>query len=253
METLSEKEKKELQEVFPLPLKKGDIFPKGMVIRSCNVLSGIVEMEIETTGGFQSYQIKCPVCGRDDLTIRGRASKWISDLPYLGRAIREKLYVSEYRCNTCQRPSFAVSEIPGFLESRCQMTQRLKDFTVLLEACTSAEAAARILQYLDTEISGDTVKRIVDDYKMRNDPVWVLGKEEFGEIRESRCSDASVEFYGDSLGYYMEPEVLSMDAQIRLDAMKKVFLIVFVEKRPVSEMEKEDWWKARGLPAFRWK
>ncbi len=253
METLSEKEKKELQEVFPLPLKKGDIFPKGMVIRSCNVLPGIVEMEIETTGGFQSYQIKCPVCGRDDLTIRGRASKWISDLPYLGRAIREKLYVPEYRCNTCQRPSFAVSEIPGFLESRCQMTQRLKDFTVLLEACTSAEAAARILQYLDTEISGDTVKRIVDDYKMRNDPVWVLGKEEFGEIRESRCSDASVEFYGDSLGYYMEPEVLSMDAQIRLDAMKKVFLIVFVEKRPVPEMEKEDWWKARGLPAFRWK
>ena len=133
------------------------------------------------------------------------------------------------------------------------MTQRLKDFTVLLEACTSAEAAARILQYLDTEISGDTVKRIVDDYKMRNDPVWVLGKEEFGEIRESRCSDASVEFYGDSLGYYMEPEVLSMGAQIRLDAMKKVFLIVFVEKRPVPEMEKEDWWKARGLPAFRWK
>ena len=237
METLSEKEKKELQEVFPLPLKKGDIFLKGMVIRSCNVLPGIVEMEIETTGGFQSYQIKCPVCGRDDLTIRGRASKWISDLPYLGRAIREKLYVPEYRCNTCQRPSFAVSEIPGFLESRCQMTQRLKDFTVLLEACTSAEAAARILQYLDTEISGDTVKRIVDDYKMRNDPVWVLGKEEFGEIRESRCSDASVEFYGDSLGYYMEPEVLSMDAQIRLDAMKKVFLIVFVEKRPVPEME----------------
>lgn len=217
------------------------------------MLPGIVEMEIETTGGFQSYQIKCPVCGRDDLTIRGRASKWISDLPYLGRAIREKLYVPEYRCNTCQRPSFAVSEIPGFLESRCQMTQRLKDFTVLLEACTSAEAAARILQYLDTEISGDTVKRIVDDYKMRNDPVWVLGKEEFGEIRESRCSDASVEFYGDSLGYYMEPEVLSMDAQIRLDAMKKVFLIVFVEKRPVPEMEKEDWWKARGLPAFRWK
>ena len=253
METLSEKEKKELQEVFPLPLKKGDIFPKGMVIRSCNVLPGIVEMEIETTGGFQSYQIKCPVCGRDDLTIRGRASKWISDLPYLGRAIREKLYVPEYRCNTCQRPSFAVSEVSGFLESRCQMTQRLKDFTVLLEACTSAEAAARILQYLDTEISGDTVKRIVDDYKMRNDPVWVLGKEEFGEIRESRCSDASVEFYGDSLGYYMEPEVLSMDAQIRLDAMKKVFLIVFVEKRPVPEMEKEDWWKARGLPAFRWK
>ena len=236
-----------------MPLKKGDIFPKGMVIRSCNVLPGIVEMEIETTGGFQSYQIKCPVCGRDDLTIRGRASKWISDLPYLGRAIREKLYVPEYRCNTCQRPSFAVSEIPGFLESRCQMTQRLKDFTVLLEACTSAEAAARILQYLDTEISGDTVKRIVDDYKMRNDPVWVLGKEEFGEIRESRCSDASVEFYGDSLSYYMEPEVLSMDAQIRLDAMKKVFLIVFVEKRPVPEMEKEDWWKARGLPAFRWK
>ena len=217
------------------------------------MLPGIVEMEIETTGGFQSYQIKCPVCGRDDLTIRGRASKWISDLPYLGRAIREKLYVPEYRCNTCQRPSFAVSEIPGFLESRCQMTQRLKDFTVLLEACTSAEAAARILQYLDTEISGDTVKRIVDDYKMRNDPVWVLGKEEFGEIRESRCSDASVEFYGDSLSYYMEPEVLSMDAQIRLDAMKKVFLIVFVEKRPVPEMEKEDWWKARGLPAFRWK
>ena len=253
METLSEKEKKELQEVFPLPLKKGDIFPKGMVIRSCNVLPGIVEMEIETTGGFQSYQIKCPVCGRDDLTIRGRASKWISDLPYLGRAIREKLYVPEYRCNTCQRPSFAVSEIPGFLESRCQMTQRLKDFTVLLEACTSAEAAARILQYLDTEISGDTVKRIVDDYKMRNDPVWVLGKEEFGEIRESRCSDASVEFYGGSLGYYMEPEVLSMDAQTRLDAMQKLLQIVFVEKRPVPEMEKDDWWKERGLPVFTWK
>ena len=253
METLSEKEKKELQEVFPLPLKKGDIFPKGMVIRSCNVLPGIVEMEIETTGGFQSYQIKCPVCGRDDLTIRGRASKWISDLPYLGRAIREKLYVPEYRCNTCQRPSFAVSEIPGFLESRCQMTQRLKDFTVLLEACTSAEAAARILQYLDTEISGDTVKRIVDDYKMRNNPVWVLGKEEFGEIRESRCSDASVEFYGGSLGYYMEPEVLSMDVQTRLDAMQKLLQIVFVEKRPVPEMEKDDWWKERGLPVFTWK
>lgn len=255
METLSEKEKKELQEVFPLPLKKGDIFPKGMVIRSCNVLPGIVEMEIETTGGFQSHHgIKCPVCGRNDLTIRGRASKWISDLPYLGRAIREKLYVPEYRCNTCQRPSFAVAEVSGLLESRCQMTQRLKDFTVLLEACTSAEAAARILQYLDTEISGDTVKRIVDDYKMRNDPVWVLGKEEFGEIRESRCSDASVEFYGDSLGYYMEPEVLSMDAQTRLDAMQKLFQIVFVEKRPVPEMEKEEaLWKARGLPAFTWK
>ena len=254
METLSEEEKKEFREVFPLPLKKGDIFPRGMVIRNCNVYPGIVELKIETTGGFQSHHgIKCPVCGRDDLTIRGRASKWISDLPYLGRAVREKLYVPEYRCNTCQRPSFAVSEVSGFLESRCQMTQRLKDFTVLLEACTSAEAAARILQYLDTEISGDTVKRIVDDYKMRNDSVWVLGKEEFGEIRESRCSDASVEFYGDSLGYYMEPEVLSMDAQTRLDAMQKLLQIVFVEKRPVPEMEKDDWWKERGLPVFTWK
>lgn len=253
METLSEEEKKELQEVFPLPLKRCDIFPKGMVIRSYNVFPGIVEMKIETTGGFQSHRIKCPVCGKDDLEMRGRASKWISDLPYLGRAIREKLYVPEYRCNTCQRASFAVSEVSGFLESRCQMTQRLKDFAVLLEACTSAEAASRILKYLYTDVSGDTVKRIVDEYKMRNDPVWVQGKEEFSEIRESRCSDASVEFYGDSLGYYMEPEVLSMDAQTCLDAMQKLFQIAFVEKRPVPEMEKEDVWKARGLPAFAWK
>ena len=133
------------------------------------------------------------------------------------------------------------------------MTQRLKDFAVLLESCTSAEAAARILQYLDTEISGDTIKRIVDEYKMRNDPVWVLGKEEFSEIRESRCCDASVEFYGGSLGYYMDPEVLSMDVQTRLDAMKNLLRIVFVEKRPVPEMEKDDWWKMRGLPVFAWK
>ena len=72
-------------------------------------------------------------------------------------------------------------------------------------------------------------------------------------IQFGYCCDASVEFYGGSLGYYMEPEVLSMDVQTRLDAMKNLLRIVFVEKRPVPEMEKDDWWKMRGLPVFAWK
>ena len=52
METLSEEEKKEFREVFPLPLKKGDIFPRGMVIRNCNVYPGIVELKIENNRGL---------------------------------------------------------------------------------------------------------------------------------------------------------------------------------------------------------
>lgn len=230
------------------------IFPKGFRLVHFEDFLEVVTMELVQTGGYrQLYQLKCPRCGSSDLGERGSEKRVVKDIPYLGRRVIWELTVTEFQCqNGCGRESF-VCDFPGFLERGAKMTVRLKEFLVLLAACTSAESASRIMQYMFTGISGDTIMRTVQEYKKEGkESVWQLAMK-LRKSAISRCTDDQIEELGRSLAYYMEPEIMSIDAEVRLKAMESLFVDVFQKGRRAPEYKYTYKEPEKSWMKFNWK
>lgn len=212
---------------------KENILPKGIIVTRFEEFLDGVFLDIELVGGYKEMNhVSCPVCGHQNIRERGRKKRTVKDIPYLGRQISLELNMTEYQCmGRCGRKSF-VPELKGFLEIGSKMTVRLKEFIILLAAASSNEAASRILEYMSTDISGDTVDRVLKDYGMRSDQssVWNAAKE-LHKATPRRYTENQIEDLAQNLAYYMTPEILSLDAEIRLEAMKELFEIVFVKKK----------------------
>lgn len=209
---------------------KEKIFPRGFKVNRFDEFPDGVIMEVGLIGGYSHMnQVRCPVCGSPVVRERGSEKRVIKDLPYLGRQFLWELNMTEYQCmGTCGRESF-VPELPGLLEKGAKMTVRMKDFIVMLAACTSGEAASRIFDYMFTSVSGDTVMRTLMEYRFKGDQsVWNVSRG-FRKSAISRCSDEQIEELAQSLAYYMTPEILSIDADVRLEAMTGLFETVFVK------------------------
>ena len=201
-------------------------FPKGFSVKYFEAMPGQIYLELKYGLGANC---KCPDCGSNHTQFRGTQERKseIRDLPYFGRGLSWTVDVPELRCLSCGRESF-IPEFPGFLERGERMSVRLKEFAVFLAKATSCEGAARSLEKMETEISGDTIARIVKKEKNRNSLVWLTAA---GAVLKPvrRISEEQSWEYARSLGYYMEEEILCQDQAKHLSSMAKLMEHVFVK------------------------
>ena len=206
--------------------EKAVCFPKGFSVKYFEVMPGQVYLKLKYGLGANC---KCPDCGSSNIQFRGTQEREteIRDLPYFGRGLSWTVDVPELRCISCGRESF-IPDFPGFLEKGERISVRLKEFAVFLAEATSCEGAARILEKMETQISGDTIVRILKKEKDSNSLVWLTAA---GAVLKPvrRISEEQSWEYARSLGYYMEEEILCLNQEKRIASMAKLMEDVFVK------------------------
>lgn len=86
----------------------------------------------------------------------------VQDLPMLGKRVILDIQIYDYECHSNSYQSFAAAKtFNGFLNYNSRMTNRLEDFACVLATETSCESAARIMNFLNIKISGDTIIRLL--------------------------------------------------------------------------------------------
>lgn len=244
------KQKEEQPEVFP---PREDCFPRGFKEVYFEEMPGEIYMEFTLTSLY-TKNCRCPECGSSRYQVRGSEMRRVIDLPYLGRVVGEGLRIPEFRCDDCGRESF-VPDISDFVRSGSQMTNRLQEFVVFLEARTSGEGASRILECMDLFISGDTILRTAKRYEQDMDADIWRRAHRFRGKNEQKFDEFHAQELANSLAYYMEPQIVSDDREQRINAMEKLFDLVFTKRKrspgvgepKVVGRPKRDTW------IFRWK
>lgn len=248
--TKREEEKSE-ELVFP-PLET--CFPRGFSVEEKELdFPGCVYLELRLTeSSFYVRKLRCPECGSDNIKSRGTQKRSIKDIPFWGREVLWDLILPEFSCLDCGRNSF-VADVPEVVRRGSGTMIRLEEFIVFLAARTSCEGASRILSYMDTSVSGDTVLRLVRSYEENtDDDVWRRAHQ-FREKPIRRITENQAENIADSLAYYMETEILSLEKEKRIREMERLFDLVFTQKKVspgCSDMTKS---RRKRLPVFRWK
>lgn len=197
--------------------------------------------------------LKCPKCGgKDNIRVRGSEVRILKDIPYLGREIIWELTMPELQCCGCGRESF-LPDLSELVRSGTGRLIRLEEFIVFLAARTSSEGAAKILQSMNTDISGDTVQRIVAGYEKNQDSdIWIKAHQFEGKPIHGITED-SAEDFGNSLAYYMGAEIICPDREKRIEEMVRLFNLVFTEKKRSPGWNGAAAKKKSRLPAFTWK
>ena len=104
----------------------------------------------------------CPKCSCVSATYHGTYDRKVQDLPILGKNVQLQIRSHEYECinDRCSVSTFSET-FDGFFNTYSRMTERCADFICTLALETSCEGAARVCEYLEITISGDTIIRLL--------------------------------------------------------------------------------------------
>ncbi len=109
-----------------------------------------------------STQAKCPLCGILSTRIHSRYLRCPQDLPCSERAVRLRLTVKRFRCvnSQCPRRTFA-ERLPELVEVYRQRTQRCEALLTQIGLAVSCECGAALSRHLKTQVSADTLLRLI--------------------------------------------------------------------------------------------
>lgn len=211
-----------------------------------------IEAGLSGTSKYLKNQRLCPDCGSREVECRGSETRLVRDIPYQGRPPVWRLTLPEFRCMDCGRESFLL-DLPELFRRGSSMTFRLEEFIFLLATCTSCEGAAKILQCMNTDISGDTVMRMMQEYS-DSEAIQRLARW-LRENNRRKCRKITEEYaqkLANDLMYYMEPEILSLTQETRLNAMRNLFELVFVRRKASpGSMPQQDKKSVRDLHIWK--
>jgi transposase len=131
---------------------------------------------------------RCPLCNCPARRIHSRYSRTLADLPWNGVAVRLKVTVRRFFCQTrdCTRRIF-TERLPDLVAPYARRTLRLTEVMELIAFATGGEAGARVLAGLSVAISPDTILRIIRAAEIGNrDAPRVLGVDDFAFRRGHR-------------------------------------------------------------------
>jgi transposase len=117
---------------------------------------------IEIRASSQTSASNCPQCGAESRRIHARYERTIADLPWHGVAVRLRLAVHKFKCDTpgCVRTVF-TERFPELTQPYARRTTRLAATIELLGFALGGRAGARIAAELGNAVSPDTLIRAV--------------------------------------------------------------------------------------------
>ena len=177
----------------------------------------------------KGLEAQCPLCRHPARRIHSRYGRTLADLPWNGVAVRLRLTVRRFFCQTrdCKRRIF-TERLPDLVAPYARRTLRLTEAIELIGFAVGGERGARVLAGLSVTTSPDTILRILRAAELgtRGAP-RVLGIDDFAFRRghrygtilvdlERRCvvdllPDRKPESVVDWLQQHGSPEILSRD------------------------------------------
>lgn len=130
----------------------------------------------------------CPDCQVLSQSVHSYYARHPQDLPCIGRAVRWQLVVKRFRCENvdCPRKTF-VERLPELLPLYGRRIERLTSVLRSIALDVGGEAAARIGQWLQITVSGDTVLRLLRQTKPSpSEPARVLGVDDWAFAKGRR-------------------------------------------------------------------
>ncbi len=103
----------------------------------------------------------CPCCGKKSSKVNTRYYRTIKDLPIQDNKVILKLETKTFFCKNKECKINTFAEKFDFIESRARMTTRLKDRIVNDSKGMSARAAKATVNSGLTNISDDTILRLI--------------------------------------------------------------------------------------------
>jgi len=104
----------------------------------------------------------CPACGQTSHRIHSRYFRTLSDLPWMGMAVRLRLRVRRFFCDTptCSYRTFA-ERLPQVATTYARKTYRLAQTLCRIGFAVGGEAGSRLSISLGMPTSGDTILRLI--------------------------------------------------------------------------------------------
>jgi len=105
-----------------------------------------------------TLQSRCPLCDQPAARVHSRYARTLADLPWHGVAMRLRLHVRRFFCDTpaCARAIF-TERLPGIVAPYARRTERLDDWFRVVGFALGGEAGARLLRALGLTASPDTL------------------------------------------------------------------------------------------------
>jgi transposase len=136
----------------------------------------------------KDFEGRCPLCHHSTQRIHSRYHRTLADLPWNGVAVRLRLTVRRFFCQTsdCQRRIF-TERLPDLVAPHGRRTLRLTEAMELIGFAVGGEAGARLLVGLSVTTSPDTILRIIRAADLGNREVpRVLGVDDWAFRRGHR-------------------------------------------------------------------
>ncbi|WP_408871502.1 ISL3 family transposase [Craurococcus roseus] len=102
----------------------------------------------------------CPACGAVAGKVHGHYWRMLADLPWHDRRVVWRLRVRRFRCDRCERRTFA-ERLPDVAAPKARRTGRLARAQAGIGLAVGGEPGARLSSGLAMPVSGDTVLRLV--------------------------------------------------------------------------------------------
>ncbi len=123
---------------------------------------------------------RCPLCGRSSKRVHSRYSRTLSDLPWLGIAVRLEVRARRFFCDesSCERAIFC-ERLPE-VAAHARKTGRLQEALLAIALQLGGEAGARLARELGLPVSPDAMlRRIRRVPPAPAGPVRALGVDDF--------------------------------------------------------------------------
>ena len=120
------------------------------------------DLIINVYADSKRHSAYCPNCGHVSATVHGWYGRHPQEIASVGRQVRLWLRVKRFRCHepTCDRQTFAES-LADWLPAYARRTVALTTLMRQISMEIGAEVGHRVLSYLQIQVSGDTLLRIL--------------------------------------------------------------------------------------------
>lgn len=140
---------------------------------------------IVITVGAIATAASCPLCRRSSERVHSRYIRQLADLPWRGVAVRLRVHVRRFFCDTvdCQRRIFA-ERLPVVAPAHARRTERVTEVLRAVGFAAGGEGGLRLLPTLGLQASADTLLRLLRTAPLPERPaVRVLGVDDWAKKR----------------------------------------------------------------------
>ncbi len=151
--------------------------PTSLHLLHIETEGNVITMVVRTT----AFDAKCPLCERSSTQVHSRYTRRLSDLPWMGYAVRLKLHLRRFFCQNpvCQRQIFA-ERLPNVVATYARRTLRLHDLLTLIGFAAGGEAGRKLAKGMKLSTSPDTLLRLIHTAQEPSHPTpRVLGVDDF--------------------------------------------------------------------------